>query len=196
MAQSQSWSTDVASTLVSREGISADLGKESKQSKPGSIDRYQRQVVAANEHGGDVQARAKKNNPPLRHIDQQSEIQIQDVEKSSSLQSKNSEVTWNNRVDPENPRNFKFWKKLLLIFVVSAMNFVVSLAISLCSGMLGDIATEYDIGETKASLTLTTFILGLALGTSFDSTSSHLLTILQAQSSSARHRNTMVESDL
>lgn len=73
------------------------------------------------------------------------------------------------------------------------MNFVVSFAISLFSGVLEEAAEEFGCGKDTMALALTLYILGLAFGRSCQRChlEDHTLTFPQDHSYSALHRSTM-----
>lgn len=81
-----------------------------------------------------------------------------------SAKSNNDVVSWSGEDDLENPQKFRLVVKCLIGIVIGLMNFVVSLAISLFTGILDVSGREFHQSIDRMQLALTLYILGLAFG--------------------------------
>ncbi|KAF5858359.1 hypothetical protein ETB97_004480 [Aspergillus alliaceus] len=66
--------------------------------------------------------------------------------------------------DPRNPQLFSFARKLTLTLVVAFSTMVVALTSSTYSGSVGDIVTYFEVSTEVATLGLSLFVLGFAVG--------------------------------
>lgn len=83
---------------------------------------------------------------------------------SYSIPSQSGLVGWTGDNDSENPHNFHQLLKAFIGFVVGMMNFIVSFAISVLSGVLTEAGQEMDVDANSMQLAVSMFILGLAIG--------------------------------
>ncbi|KAH6648792.1 MFS multidrug transporter-like protein [Truncatella angustata] len=68
------------------------------------------------------------------------------------------------RGDPENPRNWPVWRKWLIVAVITPIDLSVSWGASGFSPATASFRAEFGLSETVATLGLSLYILGLALG--------------------------------
>lgn len=68
------------------------------------------------------------------------------------------------RGDPENPRNWPAWRKWLIVAVITPIDLSVSWGASGFSPATESFRAEFGLSETVATLGLSLYILGLALG--------------------------------
>lgn len=92
------------------------------------------------------------------------DIETASLSNTSSVQSQSSLVTWEAEDDPSNPKNFANIIKLAIGVVIGLMNFIVSFAISIFSGVLDQVEDDFRNGGSAVKLGVSLFILGLALG--------------------------------
>ncbi|CUS08372.1 unnamed protein product [Tuber aestivum] len=77
-------------------------------------------------------------------------------------------ITWDGPEDPENPRNFPSAKKWRITFIISLYTFVSPFASSIAAPAAQAYAAEFGItNPTIASLTVSVFLIGFALGPLF-----------------------------
>ncbi|EGW30874.1 multidrug resistance protein 7 [Spathaspora passalidarum NRRL Y-27907] len=79
-------------------------------------------------------------------------------------QDENIIVTWDGDDDPDNPNNWSFSKKAFVIFQVSFLTTSVYMASAVYTPGIEQIMEEFQIGEVVATLPLTLFVLGYAIG--------------------------------
>lgn len=74
-------------------------------------------------------------------------------------------VTWTGSDDPENPKNWKFGRKWLTVFVVSTFTLISPLSSSMVAPALTTIGEEFNIpAGTEQAIVLSIFILAYAIG--------------------------------
>ncbi|KAG7666332.1 MDR1 [[Candida] subhashii] len=73
-------------------------------------------------------------------------------------------TTWDGDDDPENPQNWPVYQKALLIFQISFLTTSVYIGSSIYTPGIDQIMEEFHIGPTVATLPLTLFVLGYAIG--------------------------------
>jgi MFS transporter, DHA1 family, multidrug resistance protein len=73
-------------------------------------------------------------------------------------------VTWYTEEDPENPRNWSDVKKKWTVFVMCLNTFVVYCTASIITPTIGFVTSEFDISIEVASLGLSLYIAGYAVG--------------------------------
>lgn len=66
--------------------------------------------------------------------------------------------------EPENPRNWPSWRKWLIVAVITPIDLSVSWGASGFSPAMPSFRAEFGVSETVATLGLSLYILGLALG--------------------------------
>lgn len=71
---------------------------------------------------------------------------------------------WNGPDDPENPQNWPLPKKLYHAGVTAMLSFVVTYGSSTYSPGIEQVADEFNVSKTVATLGLSLYVLGLALG--------------------------------
>jgi len=74
------------------------------------------------------------------------------------------EVTWDGESDPENPMNMPLWKKWVIIGITSFGSFIVTNASAVYTATYGQMDEEFGNSRLVATLGLSTFVLGIALG--------------------------------
>lgn len=74
-------------------------------------------------------------------------------------------VTWTGPDDPENPKNWAFSRKWLIVFVVSTFTLISPLSSSMVAPSLTTIGDELDIpAGTEQAIVLSAFVLAYAVG--------------------------------
>ncbi|KAK6386870.1 hypothetical protein LTS17_000134 [Exophiala oligosperma] len=74
-------------------------------------------------------------------------------------------VGWEGPDDPENPLNFAWRRKMLLLLLTSAMSFVSPLASSMFAPAAGFMAREFDVKQqTLLAFSVSVYVLGYAFG--------------------------------
>lgn len=84
-------------------------------------------------------------------------------------------VTWNGPDDPENPKNFTWFRKWLIVVSTAVMTFWVSLASSIFSSTVNVTAREFGVSSEVMLLGVALFVVGFAFGKSRIQTLSILL---------------------
>ncbi|KAK9364659.1 major facilitator superfamily domain-containing protein [Lipomyces kononenkoae] len=74
-------------------------------------------------------------------------------------------VTWDGPLDPTNPMNFKFVKKIRILLIVSTLTFIVPLASSMFAPGVPELMRDFNNSNTTlASFVVSIYILGFAIG--------------------------------
>lgn len=81
----------------------------------------------------------------------------------------NGVVGWESQHDPEMPLNFTSSRKWLIVGLLSLITFMTPFASSILAPAISSIAKEYDVTDnlTKASMPVSIFLLGYAVGPLF-----------------------------
>ncbi|KAK9367075.1 major facilitator superfamily domain-containing protein [Lipomyces kononenkoae] len=83
----------------------------------------------------------------------------------SRIDSKNPDVVgWDGPDDPENPFNWPTSKKWRITLIVSLLTFCVAFASSVFTAGISLIAVDFNVSETVATLGLTLYVVGFAVG--------------------------------
>ncbi|KAK6087796.1 major facilitator superfamily transporter [Seiridium cupressi] len=96
----------------------------------------------------------------------QGDASVSDASASTPLLGSTTSVPADHFVlgDPENPRNWPSWKKWLIVAVITPIDLSVSWGASGFSPATASFRAEFGLSETVATLGLSLYILGLALG--------------------------------
>ncbi|SPO24075.1 related to FLR1 - Putative H+ antiporter involved in multidrug resistance [Ustilago trichophora] len=87
------------------------------------------------------------------------------IEKSSTdSQDNHIIVEWYSDSDPENPRNWSSKKKAFVTFLIGLLTFGVYSGSAIYTPSIPGVMDEFNVGLTKATLGLSLFILGYAVG--------------------------------
>jgi MFS transporter, DHA1 family, multidrug resistance protein len=73
-------------------------------------------------------------------------------------------VDWYTTDDPENPQNWNSWKKAWVAFVIFMYTFSVYSASAIYTSAEPQIMAKFGIGQSKASLGLSMYVLGYGIG--------------------------------
>ncbi|KAK9449300.1 major facilitator superfamily domain-containing protein [Limtongia smithiae] len=73
-------------------------------------------------------------------------------------------LDWDGPDDPDDPQGWPLRKKLLLLNTVGLLCFTVTFGTSVIIGGVPQIMQKYNVGEVPSYLTVTLYLLGLALG--------------------------------
>ncbi|GAC71391.1 synaptic vesicle transporter SVOP and related transporters [Moesziomyces antarcticus T-34] len=76
-------------------------------------------------------------------------------------------VGWYDDADPENPRNWSSGKKAFVTFLIGLLTFGVYSGSAIYTPSIPGVMAEFDVGLTKATLGLSLFVLGYAVGPMF-----------------------------
>ncbi|KAK7754025.1 hypothetical protein SLS62_004124 [Diatrype stigma] len=71
---------------------------------------------------------------------------------------------WAWEIDPENPYNWRRWKKNLQLLMISCVAFTASVGTSIISPAHGQLMDEFHVSSTVAFLPITTYVMALGLG--------------------------------
>ncbi|KAK1755722.1 major facilitator superfamily domain-containing protein [Echria macrotheca] len=74
------------------------------------------------------------------------------------------EVSWDGEGDPANPRNMPKWKKWVIVGITSLGSFCVTNASAVYTATYAQMDAEFGNSRLIATLGLSTFVLGIALG--------------------------------
>lgn len=117
------------------------------------------EAVATNSSSPECEQLDEKND-----VDTPSNIETASTDLSLSVQCESSLVTWSGEDDPENSKNIKAHVKFVVGLNIGLMNFIVSFAISVFSGVAPEAGYELGYDKDTMQLGVSAFILGLALG--------------------------------
>jgi len=73
-------------------------------------------------------------------------------------------VDWYTTDDPENPQNWNSWKKAWVAFIIWAYTFSVYAASAIYTSAEPQIMEKFGVGQSKASLGLSIYVLGYGTG--------------------------------
>lgn len=73
-------------------------------------------------------------------------------------------VDWNGPDDPGNPLNWPLWKKCYHTAAIGSLAFAVTIGSSMITPATPEIAVQFGVSRTASILSLTLYVLGLALG--------------------------------
>ncbi|KAF2150225.1 membrane transport protein [Myriangium duriaei CBS 260.36] len=76
-------------------------------------------------------------------------------------------VTWEGDADPANPKNWSLTRKWSITVLLSLSGLVFLISMTMLAPALGDIAQEFSISPAKANMTLSIFLLAVAVGPMF-----------------------------
>ncbi|KAJ9610820.1 hypothetical protein H2200_005597 [Cladophialophora chaetospira] len=73
-------------------------------------------------------------------------------------------LDWDGPDDPGNAQNWSKWKKALHIYVFSMLGLATTVGVSSYSPAIGDVAERFHVSHVAATIPLTLYVLGQALG--------------------------------
>lgn len=105
----------------------------------------------------------ESHDPSQTESNHDVEQQEQRVEKKQDPASPPPPASWDSKDDQANPLNFNIWKKSLILAVICSCCLCVTCASSVISTSFEGIERDLGVSEEVAILTLSLFVLGLAL---------------------------------
>ncbi|KAK7208152.1 major facilitator superfamily domain-containing protein [Myxozyma melibiosi] len=73
-------------------------------------------------------------------------------------------LRWDGPNDPEDPHNWSIWKKLYLLNTTGFLCLAITLGTAVVTGGIREIQQSYSVSETASYLSVSLYIVGLALG--------------------------------
>ncbi|KAG9230343.1 major facilitator superfamily domain-containing protein [Amylocarpus encephaloides] len=121
------------------------------------------------EENGEVKASVPIANGA--QVDNDQEIQLKThsrelAEKADGMESNNASVEepQSMEYDLANPLNWSTWKKIVNMGIPSILCFVAAFGSSIYAPAIPDVMLDFHVSDTIATLSLTTYVLGLSFG--------------------------------
>ncbi|KAJ7646873.1 major facilitator superfamily domain-containing protein [Roridomyces roridus] len=76
-------------------------------------------------------------------------------------------VDWDGELDPENPKNWSFRKRAYIAFNISFLTFSIYIGSAIYTSSIPGLMADFNVSLTTATLGLTLYILGYAIGPMF-----------------------------
>lgn len=122
-------------------------------------------VATRNSRRGSALSRSRSNNGYGCDDDQEDDSDQQEASREAPPEKDPYEVGWENgESDPHNPRSLPPWRKWSIVLITSIGSFCVTNASSIYTSTYTQMNKEFDSSRIVATLGLSFFVLGIALG--------------------------------
>ena len=169
---SSSESTEVSERKIPHGESEKDLesGKETKEEIEEAFEDYDRSYLRAplQQTRSRSSARSRRSyTDGYSHFERDDDEDNQPSSKEEPEASKEFEVQFDGDSDPWNPKNRPVWKKWLIVLIGSGCSLCVTCASAMYTSTYAQMEEEFNISRELATVGLTTYVCGLALGPMF-----------------------------